>query len=189
MKLRMPLGAVALALLPLALAPAARAAPAPVLLENGAVAPDFPATTPDGKTVHLSDYKGKPIVIDFWATWCGPCQQSMPHLNKVYKQVKDKDVVVLAVCVADTKEAYDKWVTTNKTTYDFPTAYDPAGRDVKNSSIALYHVSGIPTQFVIDKDGKIAASTVGYGGEDDHKLEAALVKLGVDIPAPAAAKS
>jgi thiol-disulfide isomerase/thioredoxin/outer membrane lipoprotein-sorting protein len=163
--------------------------PPPTVLANGSVAPDFLATTPDGKEVHLSDFKGKPIVLDFWATWCGPCKASMPHLNNVYKQVKDKDVVVLAVCVLDNKDAYDKWVADNKTTYEFPTLFDPAGTNDNNIAAKLYKVSGIPTQFVIDKDGKIAASSIGYGGEQDHRLEAALSKLGVELPAHTDVKS
>ncbi|BDI28126.1 hypothetical protein CCAX7_001770 [Capsulimonas corticalis] len=162
---------------------------APPVLANGAAAPDFVATTPEGASVLLSNYRGKTVVLDFWATWCGPCQASMPHLNKVYDQVKDKDVVVLAVCVWDDKDSYAKWVTEHKTTYAFPTVFDPAGKAGKNIAGALYRVSGIPTQFVIDKDGKVAASNVGYMGESDHRLEGELAKLGVDIAVPASANS
>lgn len=155
----------------------------PKLLATGTAAPDFTAITPDGKEVKLSDYKGKVVVVDFWATWCGPCQSAMPHLEKVYQQVKDKDVAVLGVCVWDDKKAYDKWVTEKKGVYNFPTAFDPAGQSSEKSIAgSLYHVTGIPTQYVIDKDGKVAATTVGYD-ENDHVLEKALVKLGVDIPA------
>lgn len=161
------------------------ATPPPPLLANGTPAPDFAATAPDGSTVHLSDYKGKTVVLDFWATWCGPCQEAMPHLEKVYQQVKDKNVAILGVCVFDDKAAYDKWVTDKKGTYDFPTAFDPAGRGKNSIASKLYHVSGIPTQYVIDKNGNIAASTVGEGGTF---LEAALNKLGTDIPIPTAHK-
>ena len=156
----------------------------PVLLPVGSPAPDFAALTPDGKTVHLSDYKGKTVVLDFWATWCGPCQRSMPHLEKVYQQVKDKNVAVLGVCVWDEKAAYDKWVTQNiGSKYNFPVAFDPAGRGKGNIAGGLYKVTGIPTQYVIDKDGKVAASTVGYE-DGDSRLEANLSKLGVDVPVP-----
>jgi len=156
----------------------------PALLAVGTAAPDFAAITPDGKTVHLSDFKGKPVVLDFWSTWCGPCQMSMPHLEKVYEQLKHKDVAVLGVCVWDDKSAYDKWVTAKKGIYTFTTAFDPAGRD-NGTSIAnhLYNVSGIPTQYVIDKDGHVAASLVGYD-EGDNRLETALGKLGIDIAVP-----
>lgn len=159
-------------------------APPPALLANGTPAPDFAATAPDGSTVHLSDYKGKTVVLDFWSTWCGPCQMSMPHLEKVYQAVKDKNVAVLSICVFDEKPAYDKWVTAKKDTYHFPTAFDPAGRGDKSIAFRLYHVSVIPTQYVINKDGKIAASTVGYD-EKGTELEDALKKQGTEIVAAA----
>ncbi|MCW3058526.1 MAG: Thiol-disulfide isomerase and thioredoxin [Capsulimonas sp.] len=153
------------------------------LLAAGTPAPDFTATMPDGTPVKLSDLKGKIVVLDFWATWCAPCQMSMPHLEKVYQAVKDKDVAVLGVCVWDDKKAYDKWVVDKKSTYSFPTAFDPAARaSEKSIASKLYNVSGIPTQYIIDRNGKVAATTVGYD-ENDHVLEKALVKLGVDIPA------
>ena len=161
---------------------AAASAHAPALLEVGKAAPDFAAVDSNGKQVHLSDYKGHIIVLDFWATWCGPCQAAMPHLQKVYKQVKDKDVAVLAVCVMDQKDAYDKWVSTNKDVYTFPTAFDPAGRSPKSISFELYHVGGIPTQFIIGKDGLVAAANVGYD-ENDHRLEDSLSSLGVSLDA------
>jgi thiol-disulfide isomerase/thioredoxin len=158
----------------------------PTLLAVGTPAPDFTVTMSDGKTVHLSDFKGKTVVLDFWATWCGPCQASMPHLEKVYQQVKDKDVAVLGVCVWDQKDLYDKWVAANiGTKYNFAVAFDPAGRGPKSIAGSLYKVTGIPTQYIIDKDGKIAASGVGYDGEDDHRLEANLNRQGVDIVVPA----
>lgn len=148
------------------------------LLAVGTPAPDFAATAPDGSTVHLSDFKGKTVVLDFWSTWCGPCQMSMPHLEKVYQAVKDKNVAVLGVCVWDKKTEYDKWVVAKKETYHFPTAFDPAANQEDSIASKLYHVSGIPTQYVIDKDGKIAASTVGYD-EKGTALEDALRKQGM----------
>ena len=152
----------------------------PALLAAGTPAPDFAAVAPDGTTVHLSDYKGKPVVLDFWATWCPPCRRSMPHLEKVYQQVKDKGVAVLAVCVSDQKDAYTKWVADKKGVYTFPTAFDPAGRSPSGISGRLYNVSGIPTQYLIDKDGNVVTANVGYG-DGDHRLEAALTKMGVPV--------
>jgi thiol-disulfide isomerase/thioredoxin len=172
----------------MAWAPPAGAKPytEPTLLAVGTPAPDFAVVTPDGRTVHLSDYKGKTVVLDFWATWCGPCQASMPHLEHVYQQVKAKNVVVLAVCVWDDKAAYDKWLPVHiGKDYNFPVAFDPAGRGPKSIARNLYKVTGIPTQYVIDKDGKVAASGVGYEGGSDHRLEANLNKQGIDIPVPA----
>lgn len=170
-------------------AAAARAQAAePALLAAGTPAPDFAAVAPDGTTVHLSDYKGKPVILDFWATWCPPCQRSMPHLEKVYQQVKDKGVAVLAVCVSDEKDAYTKWVADKKGVYTFPTAFDPAGRSPGGISGSLYKVTGIPTQYLIDKDGKVVTANVGYS-DGDHRLEAALTKLGFPMADQEAAAS
>ena len=158
----------------------------PKLLAVSAQAPDFAAVTPDGKMVHLSDYRGKTVVLDFWATWCSPCQMSMPHLEKVYQQVKDKNVAVLALCVWDTKPAYTHWVADKSGTYNFPTAFDSASHGPKSIVTDDYHVVGIPVQYVIDKDGKIASAYSGYQ-DGDTRLEKALDAQGIAVQAVAAA--
>ncbi|MDX1934821.1 MAG: redoxin domain-containing protein [Capsulimonadales bacterium] len=148
-------------------------------LAIGTPAPDFKAVGADGKVVRLSDLKGKIVILDFWATWCGPCQRSMPHLEKVYRRVKDQGVTVLALCVWDEKSEYDKWIATRKATFTFPTAFDTGGR-ANSIASKLYEVTGIPTQYVIDKDGKVAAVFVGYE-EGKPALENALRALKVDV--------
>jgi thiol-disulfide isomerase/thioredoxin len=162
--------------------PRAKAKP---LLASGTAVPDFRAEAWGGGSIQPADYKGKILILDFWATWCGPCQKSMPHIERVYNAVKDKNVAVLAVCVWDDKDSYSKWVPANQSKYSFPLAFDPAGKDNPNSiAIKQFNVSGIPTTYIIGPDGKIADSIVGYQ-DGDTRVEAALKKLGVEISAEA----
>lgn len=148
-------------------------------LAVGSEAPNFKAVTPDGRTIELAQYRGKTVILDLWATWCGPCQMSMPHLEEVFQSVQGKPVEVIALCVFDERESFDQWLPENKGKYHFQFAYDPAGRDdAKSIAASLYRVHSIPATFVIDANGKIAASVPGFR-EGDTRIEDALRKLGV----------
>lgn len=156
----------------------------PKLLTAGTLAPDFTAQAPDGHTVKLSDYRGKVVVLDFWATWCPPCRASMPHLQHLHETLSSKGVKVLGICVSDEKSAFDKWIPEHKE-LTFECAYDLAGRSGNSISGKLYNVSGIPTTYIIDKDGKVLEAIVGYE-EGDKRVEAALKKAGVEVDAKSA---
>ncbi len=157
-----------------------KAAPTPPLLKAGTVAPKFVAEKWGGGDLKLADYQGKVVILDFWATWCGPCQKSMPHIEKVNKLVKGQDVIVLGVCVWDEKDAYKEWVPKNQDKYTFQFAFDPAGRGANSIAGKLFNVSGIPTTYIIDKNGNVADSIVGFD-EGDTRLEEALKKLGIKL--------
>lgn len=153
-----------------------------VVLASGTPAPDFTVGDVAGGagTLTLSQFKGKVVILDFWSTWCGPCQMSMPHLEKVYNGVKGQNVAVVGICSWDTKDAYKKWLLGHKDTYTFTLAMDPAERNGDESvATKLYGVTGIPTTYVIGKDGKVAAAIVGFGGDGDRRIEDALRGLGV----------
>ncbi|MGN6369471.1 MAG: peroxiredoxin family protein [Phycisphaerae bacterium] len=161
------------------------------MLQAGAEAPDFDALVwKKGMTgldtnsrIKLSDFRGKKIVVlDMWATWCGPCMRGIPHLNKVAQAVAGQDVEVIALNSFDDQEPFEKFAMGQGKDYVFTLARDPAGRDENGNTIAkkLYGVNAIPATFIIDKSGKIVAVISGYL-EGDTTLEQTLKGLGVKI--------
>jgi peroxiredoxin len=159
------------------------------IAKAGQPAPDFTAIDIDGNEVKISDYLGKVVVLDFWASWCGPCMKAMPHLQDVATKYRDQGVVVLGSSTRDARKNFEKWIKANASKYpDIIWAHDPADKGPKRASRALYGVAGIPTQFVIGRDGKIAAVTIGYlPGE--VLVDAALAKAGIDVPEEILAKA
>lgn len=129
----------------------------------GKPAPDFSAKNLAGETVQLAQLKGKVVVLDFWATWCGPCKAAFPYVQKVFEKYKDNsDVVILAVNTwenesgAAREKLVKKFLEDQK--YTFPVVYDEA------SVVEKYKVEGIPTQFFIDRKGVIQFKAVGFEG-------------------------
>lgn len=134
----------------------------------GAVAPDFAQTTPDGKTIKVSDYKGKYLLIDFWASWCGPCRRENPNVVKAYQAYKDKNFTILGVSLDDEKgkDAWLKAIEKDQLVWD--QVSDLKGWN--NEAAKLYLVRSIPQNFLLDPDGKIIAHNLR--GEDlAKKLE------------------
>jgi cytochrome c biogenesis protein CcmG/thiol:disulfide interchange protein DsbE len=124
-----------------------------------AAAPDFTIKTLDGDTVSMSDFKGKPVVLNFAASWCGPCEIEAPVLAKGYEKYKDR-VVFLGIAVKDDEESQRFFAT--KHGLEFPIGLDPAGDIVYSYQKAgKVSLSGIPTTFFIDKEGNIKTFWVG----------------------------
>ncbi|PJN88816.1 redoxin domain-containing protein [Bacillus sp. mrc49] len=123
-------------------------------LKIGAKAPNFTLETLDGKQVELADYKGKKVMLNFWATWCPPCKKEMPDMEQYTKQAGD-DAVVLAVNI-DPENDVRSFVKENKITFTIPLDSNSA----KNPVNEQYKVLSIPTTYFIDKKGKISHKVV-----------------------------
>ncbi len=136
------------------------------------VAPDFALKDLDGKTQRLSAYRGKVILVNFWATWCPPCRREMPSMERLYQKLKGEPFQILAV---NQNEDFDL-------VFVFTGQLDPAPTfplllDEKSTVPKQWGVQGLPTSFIVDKQGRIAYRAVG-GREFDHpNLEALLHKL------------
>lgn len=132
------------------------AAQAPAVAQKGFTAPDFELQTLDGNKVRLSSLKGHAVVVNLWASWCGPCQEEMPDLQTVYAEYKAKGVEVLAVnmTLQDSPLSAAKFATAHQLT--FPILLDTDG-GVQRS----YRVQALPTSFFIGADGVICDQIIG----------------------------
>lgn len=128
----------------------------------GDTAVDFTLTTLDGQTVKLSDYRGKKVLLNFWATWCPPCKVEMPHMEKFYKDYQDKQVVILGVNLAHTESSVEdvqRFVKNYGLTF-------PIVSDEKGKISSRYQVVAYPTSYVIDSQGVIRNKFQGAINEE-----------------------
>lgn len=121
---------------------------------EGAVAPDFTLNTPEGETVSLSSFKGKYVLVDFWASWCQPCRQENPNVVKAYKAFNTKGFEVVSVSVDRDAEAWKKAIKEDGLTWTQVLATEESG------VAKAYAIQSIPSTFLLDKEGKIVAKNL-----------------------------
>jgi len=132
-------------------------------------APDFTAEDSEGNTVALSDLRGKPVVLNFWASWCGPCQQEMPDFQEAFAEYGGEVQFMMLNLTGgnETRKSAEAFIAENE--YTFPVYFD-----VQQSGANAYTVFSIPTTYFIDKDGNIATYAQG-------KLDMESLQKGIDM--------
>ena len=116
----------------------------------------FTLTDIEGKPVSLADYKGKVVMVDFWATWCGPCRQAIPHLNELYEENREKGFEILAIAMDENGEkVVSPFVKSSQINYKVLLGTP----DVEAKFGGLV---GYPTTFLIDRNGSVVDKTLGY---------------------------
>jgi peroxiredoxin len=127
-----------------------------IMAEHRTQASDFTLPTLNGDDVHLSDLKGKVVLINFWATWCGPCRDEMPAMEQIWTRLGDQGFVILAISLDNkrSKNRVDKFIKKFNLTY--PILLDP-----EETVSDRYRTVGLPTSYLVAKDGTIAGRVIG----------------------------
>ena len=139
----------------------------------GQPAPEWNLKTPDGKAVKLSELKGKVVVMDFWASWCGPCVAAMPSIQRIHEKFKDKPVAVYGLNTGDNQDPA-KFMQSKGLTYNLLVKAESAGQ--------AYAVSGIPAFFIVGQDGTLLYSAVGYSPSHEATMIEVITKA-LETPA------
>ena len=140
----------------------------------GKPAPGFEVKSLAGETFSLAALKGKTVLLDFWATWCGPCRKSMPVLEKISRELKNSDLLILGVNTGEERDVVEEFL--KKTPLDYPAVLSG------ESGIESYGVTAYPTFILIGRDGKIIANEAGFSGEE--QLRQMIEKAGLAAKTP-----
>lgn len=143
---------------------------ATTLVKVGQVAPDFSVEMLDGRTIKLSELRGKVVMLCFWATWCPPCRQEMAHLQEgVIDHFAGKDLVVLPISRGEQRDVVEKFLADNGYTFS-------VGLDPERAIYDLYASNFVPRTFIINKRGKVVYRVAGYDEETAKAVNAAIAK-------------
>ena len=126
-------------------------------------APAFSLSARGGKTIALDQFKGQVVMINFWASWCGPCRTEMPILEDIYKKYKPMGFTMLAVNVEPDTAAAEAWLAKLSKPVTFPVAFDTDSKVSK-----LYKVPGMPTTVFVDRKGNVRVLHKGYKPGDEN---------------------
>ena len=144
------------------IAAAALALPALAVNPTGSPAPQFTLGSRAGQSVSLAQYKGQVVMLNFWASWCGPCRQEMPLLESIYKKYNRLGFTMIGVNVEPDSNAANEWL--KATPVSFPILYDKDSRVSK-----MYDVAGMPSTVIIDRAGKVRVLHRGYKPGDENE--------------------
>lgn len=143
---------------------------ATTLVKVGQVAPDFSVEMLDGRTIKLSELRGKVVMLCFWATWCPPCRQEMAHLQEgVIDHFAGKNLVVLPISRGEKRDVVEKFLADNGYTFG-------VGLDPERAIYDLYASNFVPRTFIINKRGKVVYRVAGYDEETAEAVNAAIAK-------------
>ena len=144
------------------IAAAALTLPALAADPTGAPAPQFTLTARSGANVSLGQYRGQVVMLNFWASWCGPCRQEMPLLDSIYTKYKRMGFTLIGVNVEPDSKSANDWL--KQTPVSFPILYDKESKVSK-----MYDVEGMPSTVIIDRAGKVRALHRGYKPGDENE--------------------
>jgi peroxiredoxin len=133
-------------------------------------APQFSLAARGGKTVNLAQYKGQVVMINFWATWCGPCRQEMPLLESIYKKYSKMGFTMLGVNVEPDSKPAEDWL--KATPVSFPILFD-----TKSEVSKMYEVAGMPSTVIVDRKGNVRVIHHGYKPGDENEYQDNIRKL------------
>ncbi|MBI3978225.1 MAG: redoxin domain-containing protein [Chloroflexi bacterium] len=134
----------------------------------GARAPDFSLKTPDGKLVTLSDFRGKPVFINFWATWCPPCRAEMPDIEAVYQEHRDHGLIVLGIDVQEDPVIVQRFLRERSFSWTFLV-------DESGEVGMLYRLTALPTSYFVDPEGVIRSIQTGATTKSGMERQLALI--------------